>query len=48
MENEIIELLKNNKIISLVSDAFTPAISDPGDVLIKECVINKITIYLLH
>ena len=42
---EIIELLKNNKIISLVSDAGTPAISDPGNVLIKECVINKITIY---
>ncbi len=43
--SEIIELLKNNKIISLISDAGTPVISDPGDVLIKECIINKISIY---
>ncbi len=40
-----IEILKNNKIVSLVSDAGTPAVSDPGKVLVKECVKNKINIF---
>lgn len=34
--NEIIEELKDGKVISLVSDAGTPCISDPGYVLVKE------------
>ena len=42
---KIIELLKNNKIISLISDAGTPVISDPGNVLVKECIINGISVY---
>ena len=33
-----IELIKNNKIVSLISDAGTPVLSDPGLVLIKECI----------
>tara|TARA_Y100000590_G_scaffold150943_1_gene173401 strand:+ start:28 stop:876 length:849 start_codon:yes stop_codon:yes gene_type:complete len=43
--NKIIEFLKSNKIISLISDAGTPAISDPGRIIINECVKNKINIY---
>tara|TARA_Y100000590_G_scaffold41969_1_gene44727 strand:+ start:2858 stop:3715 length:858 start_codon:yes stop_codon:yes gene_type:complete len=43
--NMIIELLENNKIISLISDAGTPAISDPGKIIIKECIKKKIDIY---
>ncbi len=42
---KVIELLKNKKIISLVSDAGTPTISDPGRILIKECIKNKIDIF---
>ena len=42
---KVTELLKNNKIVSLVSDAGTPAISDPGRILIKECVKNRINIF---
>ncbi len=42
---KVIELLKNKKVISLVSDAGTPAVSDPGRILIKECVKNKIDIF---
>ena len=42
---KVIENLKNNKIVSLVSDAGTPALSDPGRILIKECVKNEIDIY---
>ena len=41
---KIIEYLKSGKLISLISDAGTPAISDPGSVLINECVKNNIKI----
>ena len=43
--NKIIEILKSEKIISLISDAGTPTISDPGRIVINECVKNKINIY---
>ena len=33
---KVIEILKNNKIVSLVSDAGTPAVSDPGRILVQE------------
>ena len=42
---KIIELLKNNKIVSLISDAGTPAISDPGRILVNECIKKKIEIF---
>ena len=32
------------KVISLISDAGTPIISDPGNILIKECIKNNIKI----
>ena len=41
----IIGLLQNKKIISLISDAGTPAISDPGRILINECIRKKINVY---
>ena len=37
---DILINLMGGKIISLISDAGTPAISDPGKILVKEC-INK-------
>jgi len=42
---KIINLLKEKKIISLISDAGTPTISDPGKILVKECVDNKISVF---
>ena len=42
---KIIELLKSGKLISLISDAGTPSISDPGSILVNECVKNNINIY---
>ena len=33
------------KIVSLISDAGTPTVSDPGRILINECVKNEISIY---
>ena len=44
---KVIEILKNNKIVSLVSDAGTPAVSDPGRILIKECEKNEIEIFTI-
>ena len=43
--SKIIGYLKTEKIISLISDAGTPAISDPGSVLVNQCVENNIRIY---
>ena len=42
---KIIEYLKSGKIISLISDAGTPSISDPGSVLVNECINNGINIF---
>ena len=42
---KIIEYLKSGKIISLISDAGTPSISDPGSILINECINNDINIF---
>ncbi|MDA7552513.1 16S rRNA (cytidine(1402)-2'-O)-methyltransferase [Candidatus Pelagibacter sp.] len=43
--SKVIEILKSNYIVSLISDAGTPSISDPGAILINECLINKIDIF---
>ena len=40
----IINLLKDGSVISLVSDAGTPSISDPGAILIRECLKNNIDV----
>ena len=41
---KIINLLKEDKIISMISDAGTPGISDPGAVLINECIKQNINV----
>src|SRR6056300_1575069 len=42
--NKIIDLLKSGETIALISDAGTPSISDPGAILVNECVKNNIKI----
>ena len=42
--SKIIKLLKDGSIISIISDAGTPGISDPGAILVRECIKNKIEI----
>jgi len=42
--NKIIDLLKSGETISLISDAGTPSISDPGAILVNECIKNNIKI----
>ena len=40
----IIEHIKQGKILSLISDAGTPLLSDPGQILLKESLSNNINI----
>lgn len=40
----IIEKLNNGLNVAIVTDAGTPIISDPGDVLVREAIANDITI----
>ncbi len=42
---KIIQILKCKGIVSVISDAGTPTISDPGAILINECVKNNINIF---
>ena len=41
---KIIQILKDDKLVSIISDAGTPGISDPGSILINECVKQNINI----
>ena len=45
VSNNIISSIKKNKIISLISDAGTPTISDPGIVLVNKCIEENLSIY---
>ena len=36
--SKIIDILKSDSIVSLISDAGTPSVSDPGAILINECL----------
>ncbi len=42
--SKIIGLIKQGLFVSLISDAGTPSISDPGAILIRECIKNNIQI----
>ena len=42
---KILKLLKDKMVISLISDAGTPGISDPGGILVIECIKNEIDIF---
>ena len=42
---EIINILKEGKNISLITDAGTPCISDPGSILVKKCIDENIDVY---
>ena len=42
--SNIIEYFKEGKILSLISDAGTPLLSDPGKLLVNECVKKEIQV----
>ena len=43
--SKIIDILKSDCVVSLISDAGTPSVSDPGAILINECVLNDINVF---
>ena len=42
---KIMDILKLDCVVSLISDAGTPSVSDPGAILINECVANNVNIF---
>ncbi len=42
---KFIEILKKNNTVSVISDAGTPSVSDPGNLIINECIKNEIDIF---
>ena len=42
--SSLIEYINQGKILSLISDAGTPLLSDPGRILVNKCIENKIKI----
>ena len=43
--NKIIKFLNSKKIVSIISDAGTPSISDPGSIIVNECIKRNIDVY---
>jgi 16S rRNA (cytidine1402-2'-O)-methyltransferase len=42
--NDIVEKIKSGEIVALVSDAGTPSVSDPGFLLVRECIKSGIEV----
>jgi 16S rRNA (cytidine1402-2'-O)-methyltransferase len=45
--SRIVEKIKSGEKVALISDAGTPAISDPGFLIVRECVRNNIEVECL-
>ena len=45
ISNKIIDSIKKNGIVSLITDAGTPTVSDPGLILVKKCIDENLNIY---
>ena len=41
----VIDSIKKDKVISLISDAGTPTISDPGLILVNKCINENLSVY---
>ena len=42
---KIIDSIKKNKVISLITDAGTPTISEPGMILVNKCIEENLRVY---
>tara|TARA_Y100000590_G_scaffold285935_1_gene321723 strand:+ start:714 stop:1565 length:852 start_codon:yes stop_codon:yes gene_type:complete len=45
VSDKVIDFIKENKVISLISDAGTPSISDPGMVLVNKCIEENLAVH---
>ena len=45
ISSTIIDSIKQGKVVSLVSDAGTPIISDPGLILVNKCIDENLSVY---
>ena len=45
ISSKIIDSIKNNNVVSLISDAGTPVISDPGTILVNKCINENLNIF---
>ena len=45
VSNKITDSIKKGKIVSLISDAGTPAISDPGVILVNKCIDENLNVH---
>jgi len=44
VSNKVVDSIKKNKVVSLISDAGTPAISDPGLILVNKCIDENLNV----
>jgi 16S rRNA (cytidine1402-2'-O)-methyltransferase len=47
MVEQVVQRIKNGQSVALISDAGTPAISDPGFLVVRQCVENGIDVECL-
>tara|TARA_B100001123_G_scaffold85637_1_gene98240 strand:+ start:1391 stop:2236 length:846 start_codon:yes stop_codon:yes gene_type:complete len=45
ISNKVVEFIKENKVVSVVSDAGTPTISDPGLILVNKCIRENLNVH---
>ena len=45
VSSTVIDIIKKNKVVSLISDAGTPTISDPGLILVNKCIDENLIVH---
>ena len=45
VSSAVIDTIKKNQVVSLISDAGTPTISDPGLILVNKCIDENLKVY---
>ena len=45
--DSVVQRIKSGQVVALISDAGTPAISDPGFLIVRQCVENEIDVECL-
>ena len=45
ISSRVIDSIRKDKVVSLISDAGTPTISDPGIILVNKCIDEKLSVH---